>query len=372
MNKPLYHDIASVLPPDAYFTPAGAGGVGLFVRDTTKNSAYESCLTVYGRKDTKTRRFSNIKYCGIEPNMSFLYGETSAYERGMAESLRERRPRMIEVHDSPTLFNRIGETFSNTPLSLFLHSDPLKMKGALTPKQRWHILSRADAIYCVSDYIRRRFLTGLEAGRTECVHVLHSYAEPRAPRRKEPLILYVGHLTEEKGVMELAEAAQLLLPHFPEWRIVFAGAARPGKHDSAYARRVYNMLLPLGKQAVFLGYQPNDRIMTLQGRAAIAVVPSNRQEPAGRTAIEAVISGCALVTSGHGALAEIAGEAGVLVNPVTSEGIALALQGLMEDPDGLHAIQNACYEHGQRFILGPGLRYLDDLRHMLFARAYGG
>jgi len=42
-------------------------------------------------------------------------------------------------------------------------------------------------------------------------------------------------------------------------------------------------------------------------------------------------------------------------------GIALALQGLMEDPEGLHSIQNICYEHGQQFSLENGQPYVDEL-----------
>lgn len=366
------YDIATILPPGEIFTPGDASSVGLFTRDTSRGSAYRNTLTVYGRNDIKARKFSNIKYKGIEPNMSFLYGNAGGYARGLVEQLKKDRPRMIEVHNRVSILNRLAKNFTNTPLALYLHNDPMTMKGAESPKERWELLSRADAIYCCSDYVRRRFLTGLEAGRVDHVHVVHGFCNPAPRRRKEPLILYVGHLSEEKGVAELAAAAQMLLPHFPQWRIVFAGAARPGKNDTAYARRVYKMLKPLGKQAVFLGHQPNTKIIELYARSAIAVVPSLIAESVGRSAIEAITAGCALVTSGHGALAEIAGQAGVLVNPVTEDGLALALQGLMEDPEGLHQIQNQCYEHGQMFTLENGGRYVDDLRHMLFSRAYGG
>lgn len=367
------YDIASVLPSSEHFTPTLAGSIAQFVRDTAAYSAYNPYITVYGRHDEKLRRFSGIKFQPITPSMELLFGRKGGYARALVQHFKKRPTGLIEVHNKIPIFNLLAKNFSNMPISLFLHSDPLEMPGAQTPKERWEILSRADAIYCSSDYIRRRFLTGLEAGRTDHVFVLYHGVQPLKRGKKEPFILYAGRLAPEKGALELARAAQTLMPHFPGWRVVFAGANRPGgRNSTAYAQSVGQTLKPLGKQAVFLGHLPYAKTLQLFARAAIVVVPSIWNEATGRTAIEALAHGCALVTSGHGALAEIAGDTGVICSPVTSQGLALSLQGLLEDPETLRSVQQMCVTRGEMFSLQSAQESLDSLRYQLLSQAYGG
>lgn len=372
--RPASYDIATILPPSEHFTPAAAGAIALFVQDTTVGSAYQSHITVFGSHLDKERRFSGSKYQGVDPSLQLLLGRNKSFTRGLIEALRKRPVGLIEVHNRVQNFFQLAKAFPNMPMSIYFHNDPQTIKGAMTPKERWRILERADAIYCCSDFVRRRFLTGLEAGRGDHVHVVYHGIRPITPKpRKDPVILYAGRLIEEKGVLELARAAQKLLPHFPNWKIAFVGANRPGgKNMTPYAREVGNALRRLGKQAVFLGHQPYTKVLDLFARASIAVVPSTWNEPMGRTAAEALLSGCALVTSGHGGLAEVAGEAGVLVSPVTADGLALALQGLMEDPATLRAVQMKCLEHAHYFTQATTLSHLDQHRYQLLARAYGG
>lgn len=365
--------IATVLPPSEHFTVHAAGAIGLFVRDTTLNSAYADYITVYGRDDSKGRLFSDIRYQGIEPKLRLLHGRTKGFAHALVEHFKKMPPGLIEVHNRVDLFNVLARHLTNMPISIYFHDDPLALKGAMTPAQRWDILARADAIYCCSDYIRRRFLTGLEAGRTDHVHVVYHGVDAEPHTQKQNVILYVGHLTEGKGALPLAQAAALVLPHFPDWRIVFAGASRPNKKTSSpYAQQIGEALRPLGKQAVFMGYQSHDKILNLFNHAAIAAVPSVRAEPAGRAAIEAMAAGCALITSGHGGLAELVAQAGLMVSPVTAQGLGLALQGLIEDPHTLAGIQQLCMERGAQFTVDIAQNYFDHLRYNLLAQAYGG
>jgi glycosyltransferase involved in cell wall biosynthesis len=367
------YEIATVLPPSEHFTPGAAGALALFAYEAARDSAYKDHITVYGRSNEKTRPFSGVRYRGIEPSMELLFGRNGGYARALAHYLKERPTGLIEVHNRVQIFNILAKAFPNLPMAMHFHNDPLTIKGSQTPKQRWELLARADAIYCCSEFIRRRFLTGLEAGRTDHVHVVYHGIDAIKHSKKESVILYVGRLIEEKGALELAQAAQILLPHFPNWKIAFVGATRHGgQNASPYARAVIDALKPLGKQAVMMGHQPHEKTLRLYAKAAIAVVPSTWNEPLGRTAIEAMAAGCALVTSGHGGLAEIAGDAGVIVDPVTPEGLALALQGLIEDPETLRHIQQMCVTRAPLFSLQSVQHQLDGLRYQLLGQAYGG
>ena len=67
--------------------------------------------------------------------------------------------------------------------------------------------------------------------------------------------------------------------------------------------------------------------------AAVGMVLTTGPEPFGRTALEAMASGAALITSGRGGLAEICGPCAVIVEPSDADGIAAALGQLLDTPD---------------------------------------
>jgi glycosyltransferase involved in cell wall biosynthesis len=67
--------------------------------------------------------------------------------------------------------------------------------------------------------------------------------------------------------------------------------------------------------------------------AAVGMVLTTGPEPFGRTALEAMASGAALMTSGRGGLAEICGPCAVTVEPSDAKGIAAALGQLLDAPD---------------------------------------
>ena len=56
-------------------------------------------------------------------------------------------------------------------------------------------------------------------------------------------------------------------------------------------------------------------------------------EPFGRTALEALASGAALLSSGLGGLAEVHGPHAQVADPANSEGLAVRLASLMDLPD---------------------------------------
>ncbi len=68
-------------------------------------------------------------------------------------------------------------------------------------------------------------------------------------------------------------------------------------------------------------------------KAAVGMVLTKTPEPFGRTALEALASGAALVTSGLGGLAEVCGACAMTVDPQDADGLAEALGALLDAPD---------------------------------------
>ncbi len=170
------------------------------------------------------------------------------------------------------------------------------------------ILRRARIVICASHALAAdaRALGAREVRLIPSgIDVPETVGEPEHP----PHILYVGRLSEEKGVRELAEAARGL-------PLVVVGDG-PLRH-----------LLP---QAV--GFVPHDELGSYYERASIVVVPS-RREGYGVVAREAMSYGRAVVATNVGGLLDAIEDevSGLLVERGDPAALREALERLLADP----------------------------------------
>lgn len=97
-------------------------------------------------------------------------------------------------------------------------------------------------------------------------------------------------------------------------------------------------------------------------RAAVGMVLTTGPEPFGRTALEALASGAALITSGRGGLAEICGPCAVTADPGDADGLAAALGELLDAPERRAELARAGRERvEQLFDIRTVAREMDDL-----------
>ena len=111
----------------------------------------------------------------------------------------------------------------------------------------------------------------------------------------KPLIVFVGKLTEFKGIDVLLKAAVIYEQVLPcvQTLIVGDGVLR----DKLQALRDHLRL----QEVHFLGYQPQATVVRIYNAADICVVPS-RNEPFGLVAIEALACGTPVVATNAGGL----------------------------------------------------------------------
>ena len=93
------------------------------------------------------------------------------------------------------------------------------------------------------------------------------------------------------------------------------------------------------------------QVMASWNRACVAVVPSVWNEPMGRVAVEAMLAGRAVVASDVGGLREIIthGVTGLTVPPGDPGALAVALDGLLDDPERRRRLGEAARLHARRF-----------------------
>ena len=101
-------------------------------------------------------------FIGIDNSWNFLKSKNQNLAHKMCEFINKENNKfqIIEIHNRPYLVNKIYSNLKNTNLiTLFLHNDPLEMKGSKTINEdRKNLLSKLDKIYCVSEFIKKRFL----------------------------------------------------------------------------------------------------------------------------------------------------------------------------------------------------------------------
>jgi glycosyltransferase involved in cell wall biosynthesis len=189
---------------------------------------------------------------------------------------------------------------------------------------------RADGIIVNSEYTGRQVCErlGVEKGKvTVC-----SPGNPGWPRRVEPAargpILFVGTLEPRKNLHRLTEAYALLLdrrPDIPD--LVLAGAL------DAPARDLFTGPVSLAgaiDRIRLTGYVSDDERQRLYREASMLVLPS-LDEGFGIPALEAMTVGLPVVASNRGALPEVVGAAGVLVEPDDAEALAAAMERVLDD-----------------------------------------
>ncbi len=239
---------------------------------------------------------------------------------------RLRVPGVVTVHDLAHL--RCPETFGFAS-RLFLRASTADA------------VRRARAVLVPSESTARdlRELLPASAGK---VHVVpHGIAPPRAPSAEalarvrarvgdRPFVLHVGTIQKRKNVDLIVAAVRLLrkegLPH----RAVLAGR-RGWRSDAAFAE------IARDDTALWLGETDPDDLAALHALADAFCSPSG-YEGFGLTVAEAMAAGVPVVAARNSSLPEVVGDAGVLVDALTPDGIAAALRPLLLDRDRRRAL----------------------------------
>ncbi len=325
MPKPSNNPkIDLLLPSKESFSPENAGAVSTIIRDLIAESSKPGAQTVFGNKTEKP--FPGINFTSLHTKHKWLYGKNIGFAAAYCNHLRyNSAPDLIEVHGRCNVAAYLLKKKLKIPITMYVYNDPREMAGAKSQTERRTLLNGLVQIVCISDFIRNCFLDGLNPAKHEMIKIQNiNCGVPRrlkTPPAKEPIIFIAGRMVPEKGILEAALAVARILPFYPEWKLVIAGARRfQDAPVGSYEAKVGKAIAPLGSQAEMTGFIPPDAVRSWQERAAIAACPSTWQEPLGKVVLEALAGGCAVLTTRRGGIPEVAeGRALIIDNPTISE-----------------------------------------------------
>ena len=145
------------------------------------------------------------------------------------------------------------------------------------------------------------------------------------PLTERPFAFGLGNSLPYKNLPRLVRAFAQVAPAHPDLALVFAGR---GEGNPALGRLAQQ--LGLSDRVLLVGQLSDAQIRTCFARARFFAFPS-LIEGFGLPVLEAMASGCPVLTSNCSSLAEVAGQAAVLVDPLDTAAIAAGMQRLLTD-----------------------------------------
>jgi glycosyltransferase involved in cell wall biosynthesis len=140
-------------------------------------------------------------------------------------------------------------------------------------------------------------------------------------------LLFVGTTEPRKNVDGLLRAYERLVQRWPDApRLVLAG--KPAADAGGVAERLTQS--PLATRVDQLGYVAEEKRQDVYAGARALVLPSF-EEGFGMPALEAMSLGIPVVVSNRGALPEVVGDAGLLVDPTDTDALCDSLRRVLAD-----------------------------------------
>ena len=204
----------------------------------------------------------------------------------------------------------------------------------------------------VSEYMARLHEeAGLELPSSEVIHggvpTTRFYAPARPGRDAEPLrLLYAGQLSADRGLHTIVEALSRVEPVLRA-RLTLRVA---GHGPDDYVARVRSQVERQGLADLvsFTGKIPHEQMPALYREHDVLVFASARPEGLPLTMVEAMLSGCAVLTTGAGGAREIAELARLPTFPANDPAsLAGLLAGLVTDRAEVYRVAS----EGQRVAL---------------------
>ncbi len=238
-------------------------------------------------------------------------------------------------------------TLHRIPLVVTLHSlEPLRpwkadQLGSGYLLSSWiekTAVEAADRVIAVSGRMREDILAHFGADPAKVV-VIHNGIDPERFRRTErrdaldrlgvrpPYVLFVGRITDQKGIFHLLEAA----PKLPAGVQVVLCASAP---DTPEIEERLRRAVPRHPNVVWIGEMaPVEVVVQLYSHAAVFACPSV-YEPFGLINLEAMACETPVVASAVGGILEVVedGKTGILVPPAKPDELAAALRRVLENP----------------------------------------
>ncbi len=253
------------------------------------------------------------KMAGRVKIVSVMAGDVDSYNENLSNKRLDNFD-IVHGHDWLTINALLSQ---NPPKVLTIHSTEFDRSGGrLYKSSRIFELERkgvreADAVITVSKKMARHVKQLCETDRK--LNVIYNGVPKFKPAgaAKRNTLLFVGRLTEQKGVEYLLFAFKDVLKKVPSARLWLVGQGQLAPRLKHFAG-----LIGIEKKVRFFGRVSEKKLAALYSQATLVAMPSLR-EPFGIVALEALSYGKPLVLSKDAGVAELLhnGKSALLTEP---------------------------------------------------------
>ena len=253
----------------------------------------------------------------------------------------------IDVFHSPA---SVSPFLLFCPSVLTLHDVVPFIFPKLTPlvfRLYWDITYRISArkaqlVIAVSHSDKEDLIKFLDIGEKKITVIYHGSEQPNLEiedekgiiafqKKKEsdaPYILWVGRMYRHKNLTRLLYAYNKLIKTHQGIKHQLVLCGMRAWEYSSFTKTVKELVLE--DKVIFKGYVPDDVLKSIYANASLFVFPS-LTEGFGFPILEAMSCGIPVVTSNCGAMAEVAGNAALLVDPYSVGEIAETMHKVLTD-----------------------------------------
>lgn len=226
-------------------------------------------------------------------------------------------------------------------LAAFLYPGTYPAKAVLIERMTLRkALKKAAAVFTVSENTRKDLIKRFKPA-SERIHITPcapssffrqpvSESDLEAVRKSlklpENFILAVGTMDPRKNFNTLIKSFVIIKRKYPDFKLVIVGKKGWNYHLIENALKHYKM----EKEVIFPGYLDDHELQKVYALAKVFVFPS-LYEGFGMPPLEAMASGCPVVSSNSASLPEVVGQGGLLIDARNAIKIADSVCGLLDD-----------------------------------------
>jgi glycosyltransferase involved in cell wall biosynthesis len=285
------------------------------------------------RKILKTHRPQLVHVQNSFPLISpSIYYAARAEGIPVVQSIRNYRllcPNALFYRDNQVCEDCMGRRFAWPGIYHACYRDSRAGSTAVATMQAVHGMlgswtRKVDHFISLSEFGRDKLVEGGLPAERITVKPNFVYPDPGPSDAEREFILFVGRLSEEKGIRTMLKAWEQIHREIP---LVIAGRGPVSDIVDDAAQRMEGV--------TWLGAQTIDNIYDLMGRSMAVLFPSEWYETFGRVVIEAYSRSTPVIASNLGAISELVEPdvTGVLFEPGNADSLAAATRRIWSDPD---------------------------------------